>query len=315
MEFYMTVARNQQICVEETPYYHVVSRCVRRAFLCGEDSISGKSFEHRRKWLVDRIKFVTSIFDIDVCSYAIMSNHFHIVLRVGDTSEWPANRVLMTWQSLYSLPLLCDRYLKGEINTEAELKKVKNYVAEYRSRLMSVSWYMKAINEYVARMANSEDKCTGHFWESRFKSQALLDERALLTCMCYVDLNPIRAGMAKALKDSDFTSIQERIEQKSTWLSGFGKGKNDLPFYLSSYIDLVDDSGRCLRDDKRGFISAETTKAINDVGINPDVWLDELKGFKSIGFSAVGTAEQLMEFSAKTKRKWALGITLKPQLE
>lgn len=221
----------------------------------------------------------------------------------------------MAWQTLYSLPLLCDRYLKGEISTEAELKKVKDYVAEYRSRLMSISWYMKSINEYLARMANGGDKCTGHFWESRFKSQALLDERALLTCMCYVDLNPIRAGMAKALNDSDFTSIQERTEQKSTWLSGFGKGKNDLPFYLSSYIYLVDDSGRCIRDDKRGFISANTAKAIDQIGINPDNWIDELRGFKSIGFSAVGTAEQLKRFSTKTKRKWTLGITLKPQLE
>ena len=311
----MTVARNQQICVEETPYYHIVSRCVRRAFLCGEDSVSGRSFEHRRKWLVDRIKFVTSVFDIDVCSYAIMSNHFHIVLRVGDTSEWPANRILMAWQTLYSLPLLCDRYLKGEINTEAELKKVKEYVTEYRSRLMSVSWYMKAINEYVARMANSEDKCTGHFWESRFKSQALLDEGALLTCMAYVDLNPIRAGMAKALQDSEFTSIKERIELKSTWLSGFGKGNKDLPFYLSSYIDLVDETGRCLRDDRKGNISAKAAKTIDQIGINPESWVDELKGFKSIGFSAVGTAEQLKEFSAKTKRKWTLGIKLTPALD
>jgi len=244
-----------------------------------------------------------------------MSNHFHIVLRVGDTSEWPANRVLMAWQSLYSLPLLCDRYLKGEISTEAELKKVKEYAVEYRSRLMSVSWYMKAINEYVARMANTEDKCTGHFWESRFKSQALLDERALLTCMCYVDLNPVRAAMAKDLKGSEFTSIKERIENKDTWLSGFGKGEKDLPFYLSSYIDLVDDSGRCIRGDKRGFISTKTAKAIDHVGINPESWIEELKGFKSIGFSAVGTAEQLKEFSEKTKRKWTLGITLKPQLE
>ena len=315
MEFCMTVARKHQICVEDTPYYHIVSRCVRRAFLCGKDSVSGRSFEHRRKWLVDRIKFVTSIFDIDVCSYAIMSNHFHIVLRVGDTSKWPANRVLMAWENLYSLPLLCDRYLKGEISTEAELKKVKDYVDEYRSRLMSVSWYMKAINEHVARMANSEDKCTGHFWESRFKSQALLDERALLTCMAYVDLNPIRAAMAKDLQGSEFTSIKERIENKNTWLSGFGKGDKDLPFYLSSYIGLVDDSGRCYRDDKRGSISSKTAKAIDQIGINPDNWIDELKGFKSIGFSAVGTAEQLKEFSAKTGRKWSLGIKLIPALE
>ena len=166
LEITMGLARKHLICVDETPYYHVVSRCVRRAFLCGEDKLTGRCFEHRRQWLVDRIKLISSIFDIDVCSYAIMSNHFHIVLRVGDASEWPANRVLMTWQSLCSLPVLCDRYLKGEINTEAELRKVKEFVSEYRARLMSVSWFMKFINEYIARMANAEDKCTGHFANS-----------------------------------------------------------------------------------------------------------------------------------------------------
>ena len=258
---------------------------------------------------------MTSVFDIDVCSYAIMSNHMHIVLRVGDTSEWPANRVLVAWQSLYSLPMLCDRYLKGEINTEAELRRVKEYVTEYRSRLMSVSWYMKAINEYIAKMANAEDRCTGHFWESRFKCQALLDERALLTCMAYVDLNPIRAGMAKALGDSGYTSIQERLEKKNTWLSSFGNGENDLPYYLSSYIDLVDESGRCVRDDKRCFIPKDSAKTIDKLGISPDTWLDELKGFKSIGFSAVGTADQLKEFSAKTNKQWSLGLILKPAME
>ena len=311
----MTIARNQQICVEETPYYHVVSRCVRRAFLCGKDQLTGKSFEHRRGWLIDRIKHVTSVFAIDVCSYAIMSNHFHIVLKVNSNKEWNATQVLMTWCSLYSLPVLCDRYLKGEINTEAELRRVKEYVTEYRSRLASVSWYMKSINEYIARMANEEDKCTGHFWESRFKSQALLDERALLTCMAYVDLNPIRASMARDLKGSEFTSIRERIENQSSWLSAFGKGDNDLPFYLSSYIDLVDETGRCLRDNKRGFISKKAAKTIDEIGIKPNDWLDELKGFKSIGFSAVGTAAQLKEYSQKTNRKWTLGIQLKPTLE
>jgi hypothetical protein len=95
----------------------------------------------------------------------------------------------------------------------------------------------------------------------------------------------------------------------------FGKGDNDLPFYLSSYIDLLDETGRCIRGDKRGFISDKTAKAINEIGINPESWLDELKGFKSIGYSAVGTAEQLKEFSAKTKRNWTVGIKLIPALE
>ena len=140
-------------------------------------------------------------------------------------------------------------------------------------------------------------------------------KKGLLCDVMRVDLNPIRAAMAKDLKDSEFTSIKERIESSSTWLSGFGKGDNDLPFYLSSYIDLVDETGRCIRDDKKGFISPKVAKAVDVIGINPDDWLDELKGFKSIGYSAIGTAEQLKEYSKQTKRKWTLGITLKPQLE
>ncbi len=121
--------------------------------------------------------------------------------------------------------------------------------------------------------------------------------------------------MAKDLNGSEFTSIKERIENQHTWLSGFGKSDNDLPFYLFSYIDLVDETSRCLRSDKRGFISEKTAKAIDEIGIDPNSWIDELKGFKSIGYSAAGTASQLKEFSVKTKRRWTLGIKLKPALE
>ncbi|MFC3195960.1 transposase, partial [Marinicella sediminis] len=92
----MGLARKYQICVEQTPYYHVVSRCVRRAFLCGDDHASGRSFEHRRKWVVERMKYLAKLFSIDICAYAVMSNHFHIVLKVNNNADWSDKRVLMT---------------------------------------------------------------------------------------------------------------------------------------------------------------------------------------------------------------------------
>ena len=143
----MTRARKSLIDLSATPYYHLIARCVRRAFLCGNDKYSGKNFDHRRKWLVKRMKLLSDVFAIDIAAYAIMSNHYHIVVKVNKNK--------------------------------------------------ALDW--------------SVEEVIGKYWEGRYKSQALLDDKAILSCMAYVDLNPIRAKVATELKNSDFTSIQERI--------------------------------------------------------------------------------------------------------
>ncbi len=99
------------------------------------------------------------------------------------------------------------------------------------------------------------------------------------------------------------------------WLAEFGKGRFDLPYYLTSYIDLVEESGRCIRDDKRGFIAKESVNTLAAIGLDGDLWLDELKGFKSIGYAAVGTVEQLKSYSQQTGRKRTFGLKLAAALE
>jgi REP element-mobilizing transposase RayT len=177
----MTRPRASQVSLADTPY-HCVARCVRRAFLCGIDHLTGENYEHRREWLVTKMQSLASIFSIDLCAYAVMSNHYHVILRVDadQAAAWPQSEVIERWSRLFSLPVLVQRYLRGQTTSDAEVNKAVEIVEEWRTRLTDISWFMRVLNESIARQANREDNCTGRFWEGRFKSQALLDNAAIL---------------------------------------------------------------------------------------------------------------------------------------
>ena len=262
----MTTARKNLIDPAATPYYHCIARCVRRAFLCGKDNFSGKDYEHRRQWVVDRLKELADIFAIEICAYAVMSNHYHVVLHIQrkKAESLEIREVLERWTKLFNGHLLVQRFLANAPMGKAELMRVEELAEEYRRRLMDISWFMRCLNEHLAREANKEDGCKGRFWEGRYKSQALLDEAALLTCMAYVDLNPVRAKMAETPEASDYTSIQERAEKASgdsarkqvphlKPLRSQGQNPDTaIPFALSSYLELVDWTGRIVRKARGG---------------------------------------------------------------
>ena len=136
----MTIARKNQISLSDTPYYHVITRCVRRAFLAGYDKPTKTSFEHRRQWIVDRMMFLSEVFSIHICSYAMMSNHYHIVVKVSDNKQWHTRQIFEAWSKLYSLPYLAEKFMRNEITNKAELKQAKKIAKKYRKRLMNLSW-------------------------------------------------------------------------------------------------------------------------------------------------------------------------------
>jgi REP element-mobilizing transposase RayT len=252
----MARARKKLISLTDTRYYHCIARCVRRAFLCGRDEFSGKDYEHRRQWIVDRLFELADIFAIDVVAYSVLSNHYHTILQINSeqANEWSVDEVIARWTRLFSGHPLVQRYQNGEQLDAALLQTVSGFAEEWREHLSSVSWFMRCLNEHIAREANAEDHCTGRFWEGRFKSQALLDEAALLTCMCYVDLNPVRAGLTESPESSDFTSVQERIANRRTPvqqkrlvpLIGNERQHADpdgIHFHTDDYLALVDWTG------------------------------------------------------------------------
>ena len=173
---------------------------------------------------------------------------------------------------------------------------------------------MKVLNERIAKQANKEDECTGHFWESRYKSQALLDEQAVLSAMAYVDLNPIRAAMSKTTETSDHTSIKLRIQylkneadrkhdepcddlQPKSLMPFAGNLRQPMPrglvFKLVDYIELVEWTGKIIREDKRGAITASAPPVLQRLDISIDHWIELSTKFEDRFKGIAGSAESI----------------------
>ena len=171
---------------------------------------------------------------------------------------------------------------------------------------------MSCLNEHLARRANAEERCTGRFWEGRFKSQALLDEAGLLTAMAYVDLNPVRAGIAETPEESEFTSVYARIQalrstpahsaespsaMRANKLFAFcdqvEPSAPALPITLLDYVQLIDWSGRSVRADNRGAIDAHAPPILERLKVDPDAWRSVLRIRGNIFGRAMGRVDRL----------------------
>lgn len=319
----MPQARYRLVDTATTPYYHCMARCVRRAFLCGRDRYSGKCFDHRKQWILDQVKLLSSLFSIEVCAYAIMSNHFHLVLHVDveRASDWSTDEVIDRWMGLYKGSMVAQKYKAGETLSQLELEALSVCVEVWRDRLANLSWYMRCLNETIARMANAEDDCTGRFWEGRFKSQALLDEAAVVSCMAYVDLNPVRAGICESLEASEFTSIQERLcafrktgaqQNAASWLKPMGeesepRSSSTLPIEAANYFELVDWTGHSIRADKKGAIPDHILPVLNRLGVDSGNWVTNTQFFGRRFHRALGRINQIRRFAKRSGQRWIVG--------
>ena len=212
------LARGEVIDPAQVQVVHCIQRCVRRAFLCGDDPVTGQSYEHRREWIRQRLEFLASVFAVDCLTYTVMHNHIHVVLRSRPD-------VLATWddEEVARRLLRLFPHRRNEDGSPAEpsapeINMIVNdpdRLAERRRRLSDLSWWMRCTAENIARRSNKEDGVTGHFWEGRYKAVVLLDEASLLACSAYVDLNPIRAALAESPEESVFTGAKDRIDDLS----------------------------------------------------------------------------------------------------
>ena len=329
----MTAPRSLQVQPETTPYYHCMTRCVRQAFLMGSDPVTGECFDHRKGWVLEELARLERVFAVDVCAYAVMSNHVHLVLRIdGDAGgKWSDEELVRRARSLFP----------GAVRLAEEAGVLAEHLSSYRERLASLSWFMRCLNERIARRANREDGRSGRFWEGRFKCRALLDDGALLTCMAYVDLNPVHAGMARSLAHSDFTSIQARLAEDGRALhearvtaaahhaatpssrqvsahtpvlapfvdevtaSGdpHAVAENALPFERASYLELVRFTGHAIRSDKCGSLSPRAEATVRAAGLAPGRWGAALSEVATLRFAAIGERHLIDTFTSRCGRR------------
>jgi REP element-mobilizing transposase RayT len=309
----MTQARSQLVNPNYAGTYHCINRCVRRSWLCGYDRYSKRSFEHRKPWVEARILELGDIFACGIYSYAVMSNHLHLVVHMSPVAarEWSALEVATRWVRLYPAQNkeLCEQKIEAIVeNTEL--------VEVYRSRLANLSWLMKSLSEYIARRANAEDKIGGKFWEGRFKCQALLSEKSILAAMTYVDLNPVRAEIAKGISTSRYTSVKQRNRQirnnaeeaNKPLRPLIGAKSSNMPAITEAdYIELVDFTGRQWHAGKNGIIEASEPRALTKLGLDKKHWTNRVRGIGSGYWRVVGEVEELIDKAKEMAQRTLFG--------
>lgn len=310
----MTTARCQQVCLDVTPWYHCTTRCVRRAFICGIDSLTQRDYNHRRLWIEERILLLGQVFCIDVGAYAIMSNHYHVVVKVDRDFALALTdiEVVQRWLIIYSGNDIAQKFNKGEPLSSDELVSLATHIERWRTELANLSRFMAEINQNIARRANSEDGCKGRFWEARFDSQAVLDYDALLRTMIYVDLNPVRANICKTPELSRHTSVYRRLNAPTTGLLPFAPkdavNANLETFYLpitfEDYLTLLDWTSRQIHVNKRGRIPATTPSIFQRLKYSPEQWMNSQHSIVSWKQKALGSIECIAEYCEKLGRRW-----------
>jgi hypothetical protein len=334
------LARAEVFNPNEVAILHIMARVVRRCFLLGNDPITNKNFDHRKVWIEEQLKLQAANFGIDLISMAIMSNHFHLVLRSRPdvVQTWDDTEVARRWL------MLCPRRKDKNRNplepNKAELDSIRNSpveVKKIRTRLSDISWWMRILCQKIGTRANQDDKEVGKFFQGRFKAVRLLDDEAVLACSAYVDLNPIRAGMATSIETSHFTSAQLRFQSSKSsgpsdssspgaFLSpiklddskhGVGpkpskskrrcSDKGVLPLSSMDYLQLLDLTARMHRSDKVGYTPKGLPPLLERVGIAVAEWQKLTKDFGRMFSQVAGKARTVSSMrSLKTGRRFNL---------
>lgn len=337
------LARAEVFDPKEVAILHICARVVRRCFLFGFDPFSGKNHDHRKVWIEDQLKLLAANFGIDLLAFAILSNHFHLILRSRPdvVGTWDDTEVARRWLMLCPKRKKKDR--SPEEPNEFELNSIRNdptRLATIRTRLSDVSWWLRLLCQNIGTRANQEDKQTGKFFQGRYRAVRILDEESLLACAAYVDLNPIRAALAETLETSEHTSVQRRIQALQQSESSESSPSQSVDSFLSpitvdekrdplgacanqtrercsdkgflsmpiaDYLELLDASGKVIRPDRSGYTPTDVAPIFERLKLDQEYWLLQVKEFGRLFANVAGKPKDVYEMrSLISKRRFYL---------
>jgi REP element-mobilizing transposase RayT len=307
--------------------FHIISRCARRHWLLHGDHA------HRKAWICALMAELLDVFQIDLHAWAVLANHVHFILRPRPDRVAALSAERLTRLAMQAMPArtgIANEVLPATESVVRRYSRNAAWVEEHRKRLGSISWLMKLFKQRISYRANAEDRCRGHFWESRFLSVPLLEMGAIVACMAYVDANPFRAGVAERPEQADWTSLWTRCQadllaahratdEVSPWedplLAQAALARHLTPLDqirpvdphtgklprcaldLPAYLDLVHHA--CGVDRKQA-----ADARIRRWGIDPDTWQAAMADPGRFQSAAVGGADARKAYAQACGRKW-----------
>ena len=338
----MVLRRKDVFNRQQVGVYHVTTRCVRQAFLLGDDYQTGHSNHQRKRWIEEWFQSLTDVMLIEICAYAVMDNHTHSILRNRpdllenmDDVEIAKRlvRLYPGFQCLQALPEEADAERVRELLSDLDELHRRKYL------LTDISIFMARWEEAVARRANKVEDKKGRFWEGRFHCQKLLDTASILAATIYVELNPLRANIVELPEYSQYTSLVKRLKlvhlasghsmehlMDSDKLEEQAILKEDvenqsspklvtnvlvceqfLPFGRHKYLKVLDYVSRRKRLGKSS-TTATAEKLLVRLGVEPDRWRKTASTFEESYRLFAGSPELLSQTAVEKKKRCLHGM-------
>ena len=288
----LAISRSTRIKHEEDgTLYHVVTRTVQDVFLFDDPVV--------REWVYRKIIGLGSVYFVDLHAVTVMSNHYHIVLAIRKPTVETAE--------------LKRRFEATQLDRAYPHKWFDWRANKTYQKLTDLSEFMKDLNQSIARYVNARNRTTGHVWSDRYKSVLIEHGQGLLTCMAYVELNCVRAGLCAKPSGYRWCSVgrfnsdgAEKSGVVIPMLLGFeGLAEDERQKAFARFVDALADGS----DDKDPTLSVDPSeragapdqidlREFSELVLSRNRWMSNSRVLGSEAFCA----EMIARFSLQTNR-------------